>query len=66
MRALNLAVNVLQSVAAIILGLHFMNIDLMAHLADSNLVFLVKPIQVLFGLSGLYGLYSLFMCNECC
>lgn len=67
MKALGLVVNLLQSLAALMIGLHLINIDLMAYLASSgSLIVLVKPIQAIFGLVGLYGLYNLFVCNECC
>lgn len=65
MKSLGLAIGLTQSIAALVIGLHFMNIDLMAHLAGSNLAMLVKPLQIIFGLTGLYGLYSLLACGEC-
>jgi uncharacterized membrane protein YuzA (DUF378 family) len=66
MRALGMAIGLVQSVAALLIGLHFMNIDLMAHLSSSSLAVAVKPLQIVFGLAGLYGFYGLFTCNKSC
>ena len=66
MKSLCLIAGLLQSSAAIIMGLLIFNINVMALLTDGNLVYLVKPLQAVFGLAGLVGLYTMFSCSDCC
>lgn len=56
---------ILQAVGAVAVGLMALNIDVFA-LMSVHAGVLVKPLQVLFGLSGLAGLLELLVgCGDC-
>ena len=59
-RMFNVIIRLLQSVAAIIIGLQAFNISVLGYLADGNLIYLVKPIQIILGLAGAFGLLNCF------
>lgn len=57
---------IMQALGALIIGLMALNIDVFASM-QSNVGVLVKPIQILLGLSGLAGLVELLAgCGDCC
>lgn len=57
----------LQSLAAIIVGLHAFNIDVFAlPFVQSNLHAVVKPVQIVIGIAGILGIiYLVSKCGEC-
>ena len=58
---------ILQSVAAILLGLLVFNIDLLSMLVPAGNIMLLRLIYAVLGLSGVLGLLEvLFGCGSCC
>ena len=58
---------ILQAVGALFAGLLVFNVNVFGLMAGGSLAMLVKPLQVVFGLSGVAGLLELLVgCGSCC
>lgn len=57
---------IVSALGAIVVGMMFFSIDVFAlSFFVTHLSFLIKPLEVIFGLAGVYSLISVFTCSSC-